>query len=299
MGTNTVDNEFNFPLQSPLFYVNNRERYQRQEWIKQIEKVTNRRLITYVGNFSSAQGAINRSDVLPFSEILSDVPEDSDVDLLLHTPGGDPNATEQMVNSLLPKVKHLRVIVPLSAKSAGTMLSLAADEIVMSDSSELGPIDPQIVVRNATGGADMRPAKAFLKGLQNIQDEVTNNGGKLNPAYFPILQSIDAAQIQFCHQAEAHAKKIAEKWLLRSMCVGDKVRAEQIANDLLDIDKYPNHGNVINWKEAEKIGLNVSYLQPSHELWRAYWTLISLYDNDMKNNKITKFYEGSKISVVV
>ncbi|MEX3616473.1 SDH family Clp fold serine proteinase [Paenibacillus glucanolyticus] len=298
MKTETVEG-FRFPLQSPLFYVNNRERYQRQEWIKQIEAVTGRRLIAYISNFSHPESGINRNDVLPFIEILSDLPEGGDVDLLIHTPGGDPNATEQMVNSLLPKVANLRVIVPLSAKSAGTMMALVADEIVMSDSSELGPIDPQVVIRNATGGASSRPAKAFLKGLQNIQDEVNRNNGQLNPAYFPILQSVDAAQIQFCHQAEAHAEKIAKKWLLRSMCSGDSQKAQKIAEELLDIEKYPNHGNVISWKDATDIGLNVCYLPPSDDLWKAFWTLIALYDNDMKINKTIKIFEGSKLSVTI
>lgn len=294
-----AESKFSFPDQSPLFYVNNRDRYQRQEWIKQIEAVTGRRLISYVSNFDHNESGINRSDVLPFIEIVSDLPENGQVDLLIHTLGGDPNVTEQIVNLLLPKASHLRVIVPLSAKSAGTMLSLVADEIIMSDSSELGPIDPQVIIRNATGGSSSRPAKAFLKGIQKIQEEVLKNGGKLNPAYFPVLQSVDAAQIQFCHQAEAHAEIIAKKWLMRSMCKDDEKKAIKIAKELLDIDKYPHHGNVIDWKDALELGLKVTYLSPKEELWKAYWTLMALYDRDMKNNQSIKMFESSKLSVCI
>lgn len=289
---------FNFPTQSPLFYVNNRERYQRQEWIKKIEKFTGRRLIVYVANLNAVNNSISRNDVLPFNEIITDLDEQEKVDLILHTPGGDPNATEQLVNSLIPRISNLRVIVPLTSKSAGTMFSLVADEILMSDASELGPIDPQIIVTNATGGQAMRPAKAFLKGLNTIQAEVEKSGS-LNPAYFPILQSIDAAQIQFCHQAVSHAEIIAKKWLSRSMCKGDENKASEIAKHLLDIEKYPHHGNVINWSEAQQLGLNVTYIDPKDELWRAFSSLMALYDYDMKQLELSKIFEGNKISVTI
>lgn len=289
---------FEFPDQSPLFYVNNRNRYQRQAWIKAIENVTGRRLIAYVANINHPESGINRNDILPFIEVISDLPDNGEVDLLIHSPGGDPNATEQIVNTLMPKVSHLRVIVPLSAKSAATMLALVADEIIMSDSSELGPIDPQVMIRNATGGISLRPAKAFLRGLERIQEEVKKTGS-LNPAYFPILQSIDAAQIQFCHQAVAQAELIAKKWLMRSMCKDDAQKATEIARTLLDINRYPHHGNVINYKEALNIGLKVVYLPPTSDLWKAFWTLIAHYDHDLKTRKLIKIFEGNKISVSI
>ncbi|USG65141.1 hypothetical protein NDK47_23960 [Brevibacillus ruminantium] len=291
--------EFNFPKQTPLYFAANRNRYYRQEWIKDIEKLTGRRIIVYVSNFHHSNSSISRDDVLPFSELIHDLEDDSEVDFLLHTPGGDPNAAEQLVNTLLPKIKHLRVVVPLTAKSAGTMISLFADEIVMGDSSELGPIDPQVPIRNMQGIMTYRPAKAFLKGLEAIQAEVIKNNGNLNPTYFPILQSVDAAFIQFCRQAEDHARNIAERWLLRSMCIGDAQKARDIADQLLDIEKYPNHGSVINWSEAESLGLKVRYYQINDTVWEAYWRLMSIYLTDMQTQGLAKVFEGSKNSVSV
>ena len=66
------------------------------------------------------------------------------LDLVLHTPGGDPTAAEGIVNYLHAKFgRDVRVIVPQMAMFAGTMLACSARSILMGKQSCLGPIDPQ------------------------------------------------------------------------------------------------------------------------------------------------------------
>ena len=66
------------------------------------------------------------------------------LDLILHTPGGNPTATEGIVKYLHSKFGNdIRVIVPQMAMSAGTMLACSANTIIMGKHSCLGPIDPQ------------------------------------------------------------------------------------------------------------------------------------------------------------
>lgn len=287
----------NFPSQTPLFYATNRNRYERQALIREIESFTNRRLIVYVSNFNHPQNIINRDDTVPFGELLHDIAQDSPIDVILHSPGGDPNATEQLVNMVLSKSTNIRVIVPQSAKSAATMFSLVADEIVMSDSSELGPIDPQIPMPTAIGN-QYRPAKALLNGIEDIKNEVTANGNILNSAYLPMLQTIDPSLINYCQMAVSHSKALAEKWLQRVMCNGNPTLATSIADQLLDIVKYASHGAVINWQEAQRLGLNITYLPPNDRFWEAVWRLYCLYDVDIKMYQLIKIFEGAKASVV-
>lgn len=185
----------NLPSQTPLFHAVNRDRYERHSLIKQIEEFTGRRLLVYISNLSHPQNSITREDIPPFSELIASLEDNSEIDLIIQSPG-DPNAAETMVNSLLAKTNNLRVIIPQAAKSAATMISLRADVILMSDTSELGPIDPQIPIRSAHG-YQMRPAQAFLNGLERIKSE-HSNGQQLNPAYWPFLQGVDAALIDFC-----------------------------------------------------------------------------------------------------
>lgn len=71
-------------------------------------------------------------------------PSDVPIDLILHTPGGLVLATEQIARALVRHRSKVTVFVPHYAMSGGTMLALAADEIVMDANAVLGPVDPQL-----------------------------------------------------------------------------------------------------------------------------------------------------------
>jgi len=66
------------------------------------------------------------------------------IDLILHTPGGLVLAAEQIAEALLKHPARVTVFVPHYAMSGGTMIALAADEIVMDPNAVLGPVDPQL-----------------------------------------------------------------------------------------------------------------------------------------------------------
>ncbi len=71
-------------------------------------------------------------------------PEDMPLDLILHTPGGLVLAAEQIAQALVRHKAKVTVFVPHYAMSGGTLLALAADEIVMDRNAVLGPVDPQV-----------------------------------------------------------------------------------------------------------------------------------------------------------
>jgi ClpP class serine protease len=66
------------------------------------------------------------------------------IDLIVHTPGGLVLAAEQIAHALLRHPADVTVMVPHYAMSGGTLIALAANTIVMSQSAVLGPVDPQI-----------------------------------------------------------------------------------------------------------------------------------------------------------
>jgi len=66
------------------------------------------------------------------------------IDLILHTPGGLVLAAEQIANALCNHPAAVTVFVPHYAMSGGTLIALAADEIVMDENAVLGPVDPQV-----------------------------------------------------------------------------------------------------------------------------------------------------------
>jgi ClpP class serine protease len=71
-------------------------------------------------------------------------PPDQPIDMILHTPGGLVLAAEQIAHALVRHPAKVTVIVPHYAMSGGTLIALAADEIVMDPNAVLGPVDPQI-----------------------------------------------------------------------------------------------------------------------------------------------------------
>ena len=71
-------------------------------------------------------------------------PPDTPIDLILHTPGGLVLAAEQIARALLDHKGKVTVFVPHYAMSGGTLIAMAADEIVMDPNAVLGPVDPQL-----------------------------------------------------------------------------------------------------------------------------------------------------------
>jgi len=71
-------------------------------------------------------------------------PDDMPIDLILHTPGGLVLAAEQIAYALRKHPAKVTVFVPHYAMSGGTLIALAADEIVMDENAVLGPVDPQL-----------------------------------------------------------------------------------------------------------------------------------------------------------
>jgi ClpP class serine protease len=89
-------------------------------------------------------------------------PPDMPIDLLLHTPGGLVLASDQIAYALRRHGGKITVIVPHYAMSGGTLVALAADEILMDPDAVLGPVDPQL-------GSLPRgswPAASILKALE-------------------------------------------------------------------------------------------------------------------------------------
>jgi len=135
------------PLQSPLFWAQQKDRYLRQLLIRDIEAVTKRRLIVYFANrFENAQ--LDATDPTYLVEMLEDA-KGQPVDLLLETIGGYTDTAERVVSILENMAPDLRVVVAGAAKSNGTVICLAGKSIVLGASSELGPIEPQL---NVFGG---------------------------------------------------------------------------------------------------------------------------------------------------
>lgn len=281
---------------SPLWDALHAPRYRRQEAIRRVEERTSRRLGVYFASIEHPLGGIGPDDIAPFEDLLSDCAKGCKLDLLLQSPGGDIDAAEKLVLMARERASSLRVVVVERAKSAATLIALASDSIVMSSTSELGPIDPQVTISSADGRPLQRPAKSFLDGLEQIKKAVDQEG-RLNPVYYPLLSQLDPALLDFCDKAIKRSEQFAEKWLRKFMLCNDHERAREIARRLTDVDQYRSHGMVIDYQEAKEMGLAVEFLSDDDVLWRQLWGLYLDYQLECQRNRCAKIFETRKISV--
>jgi hypothetical protein len=263
------------PKQTPFFRALNRARYHRQDLINEIQQHTSRKVISYV----SESAAVTRDDVVPLMDLLHTTPVGASIDFLLHTLGGDIDAADKIVRILRRRVGsdgELRVVVPDCAKSAGTLIAIGADRIVMSDSSELGPIDPQIFIRDAAGHGSWRPATTYVDGYTDLIRKINNptsydEDGRTDAEQL-LLSKCDPALLDQCQQALRRSRELAESLLKRGM-LRDGAWTE-VGGALTDNKRWQSqHGAVIDSEDAQSLGLTVEYMAPDGWLWQAYWRL--------------------------
>jgi hypothetical protein len=122
---------------------------------------------------------IDISDKLGFEEMTQTIKGEK-LDLLIHSPGGSPEAAEGIVEGIRAKFSHVRVLVPSYAKSAATMMAMASNEIILAANAELGPIDPQMQTANGYS-----PAEAIKDQFLKASEEIKNDPKKLS-VWIPI-----------------------------------------------------------------------------------------------------------------
>ncbi len=174
------------------------------------------------------------------------------VDLVLHTPGGLVLAALQIARAVEAHKGKVTVFVPHHAMSGGTLVALAADEIVMCEHSVLGPIDPQI---------GQYPAASILravgqKALKEVEDETL------------ILADIS-------RKALDQVRKAAAELLVRHM---PREKAEALAETLSS--GTWTHDYPIDAAEARGLGLPVSLDMPDDVL-----ELMTLYPQPVRQQK--------------
>ena len=117
---------------------------------------------------------IEPSTVIEINNKLQDK-QYKELDIILHTHGGDIESAYKIVKLLRKHAEKINIIVPLCAKSAGTLICLAADKLIMSTISELGPLDVQILEQQEGDVGKYKSALNGYKALQQAQNHALEN----------------------------------------------------------------------------------------------------------------------------
>ncbi len=234
----------------PMFKQWNLER-ERMALIRRIEKKRGSRVISLIHRQEQTgfMAFFSRRfiDIEDSEEVLRAIkltPPDVPIDLIVHTPGGLLLAAEQIAMALKKHRGKVTVFVPHYAMSGGTLIALAADEIVMDENAVLGPVDPQL---------GNMPAASILKVVRSK----------------PISEIDDQTLIM----ADVAEKAISQTERFVFELLSDKMsedRAKELARALTE-GRW-THDYPITCDEASRLGLPISCDMPEevYELMDLY-----------------------------
>ena len=223
----------------------------RRKYLVKLHKHTGRNVILYASawlqkNNVATSIAIENEDIQAFMEVSYELSNDSGLDLILHSPGGSVEAAEAIVSYLRSRFSDIRVIVPVQAMSAATMLACASNEIVLGKHSFLGPTDPQVLI-DTTLGTRMVPAQAILDQFKLAQNECKNP--EKIASWQPMLYQYGPALLIQCKSSLNLSKILVRKWLESNMFANDsdrKDKARRISNWLANHKKFKSHGRTLS-----------------------------------------------------
>jgi len=192
------------------------------------------------------------------------------LDLIIHSPGGIVEVTENIVSLIREHVEQFRVIVPEAAKSAGTLIALASNEIQMSHLAELGPIDPAILIGidPNTRQPVLRQAWAYINSLKRLEEEL--RGGRDPNIVIPLVHRIDPTLLDVARNALQYSQSLAQTWLQSYMKL-DPQKASEVAKYFSDASLHLTHGRAIRLKEVAELGLKAVKIPDS--IWPMVYEL--------------------------
>lgn len=242
---------------------------------------------------------ITREDINGFMNALYDAPTNNGLVLLLHTPGGDPNAVESIVEYLHSKFRRIDVVVPYLAMSGGAMISLASDLLVLGKQSQLGPIDPQLVIDNQTYSA-----RAIQEGFSKAREDIEKNT-KLAHLWAPILQNMGPSLFLEAEKALAYSKELVANWLNKRMLNYIKnqqerrKKADEIAS-YFNAEDTPGHGQIhvhgqrIGTAKLREIGIILEFLEDDQNFQNYALTAYHLMTLIFENSFSLKFIASDR-----
>lgn len=255
----------------------------RKNLYAQIEKLRKKPLISYVTSIRPNMGGqMSIDSISSIIELINMIPkEKKEIDLLIISNGGEPIASLRIISLLRERFEKISVLLPYVAYSAATILALGADEIIMHPFSNLGPVDPQLVVSKQNfqgqqqqmrfGSEDLRNYIDFLKSDVNLSDQT-----HLASSIIPLINEVGALSIGGAKRSQQLSLALSEKMLTTHMA--DKSKAASIAKALNS--SYYHHGYAVSRKEAEMLGLNI--VKPEQKLEGLLWKIWKDFSDEMK-----------------
>lgn len=232
---------------------------QKNIFLSRLSEKTGRNTILYFSSFLQKQpsndSSINDLDINAFMENIHGLDKSRGLDLILHTPGGDLSATEQIIKYLkLCFHGDIRAIIPQMAMSAGSMIAVSCKSVIMGKQSSLGPFDPQL------NGV---PCQSALREFYNAVEDVSKNPASLG-LWQAILSKLNPTFLTLCAQADELAEELTEK-ILEDKEIEPQIK-QRIKNTFAKNEESKTHSRHFDRDKCKEAGLDVIDLETDNEL---------------------------------
>ena len=255
----------------------------RRELYRQIEEERDSKVIAYVTGDRPGLGTLIAADVLDmFVTHLDEIGVVEKLSLVLYTRGGDTLAAWSIANLLRAFCECLEVIVPSNCHSAGTLICLAADPIVMTRQATLGPIDPSVNTPLNPGIPGASSGSTMPVSVENVnayleQARQWRGDGHSSEAFGFLAQSVHPLVIGYAFRARSQIRRLGQRLL--SFHMTDQAKKSAIL-DFLCSDSG-SHDYTINGVEARN-ELNLPVEEPETHFYRVIKNLYDTFASQLK-----------------
>ncbi|MDR3571105.1 MAG: serine protease [Candidatus Pacebacteria bacterium] len=247
------------------------------------------RWVTPITGADPSSLSVSIADIQGLMEVMKGI-AGTELDLVIHSPGGSIDAAEAFVTYIRSKFTHVRAIVPYAAMSAATMICMSCDEVVMGKHSFLGPIDPQFVMQTQLGPR-MVPAQAIVEQFEKAQEEIKNDQTKL-ASWVPMLGQYGPDLLIQCENATQLSRQLVEQWLGKYMFSGDNAKANEVASWLAKHGEHKTHSRYLDRAKLEAKGIKIVKLEDDQAFQDAVLSLYHAVTLTFQNSVVAKLIEN-------
>ncbi len=225
---------------------------------RKIEAERRSRVLCYVtGDRRNLETQVHSEVLRLFVPLLDGLFPVKKISLILYTKGGDTLSAWSLINMIRMYSDELEIIVPSIALSAGTLMCLGANRIVMTKQAMLGPIDPSVTgpLNPVVPGAPNARAPVSVEAVRGYIDMAKSDFGvkDLTPVLLDLAGKVHPLVLGAIFRTKSQIQTLAGQFLDHS--VKDKTKQQKIIDFLCS--ESGSHDYTINRREADRLGLSV------------------------------------------
>lgn len=238
--------------------------------IKEYNKARNTFMLVYAAAVEKPipDSAMCMDDYYTIRDLLGKI-NSNKLDFYIETPGGRGEAAEEIARFIRERFENIDFVVSGEAKSAGTVLALSGNNIWMTESGSLGPIDAQVKI-----GRTQTSAHDYIEWVDEKREEA-NKVGRLNPFDAVVTAQISPGELKHVLYAQKFSEDLVKEWLpkykfknwvtteTQGKTVTPEMRqsaANAVVDELLDHSRWRSHGRSLKIADLNGIGLKIEKL---------------------------------------